>query len=469
MRWALGYLAIVGLTLNSWAQQQPPQSSVAGPLVRELNDSFAKVFERIAPAVVVINVEGIEAPRRSGRGRVWDMFQDGEQQQQGVSQEGSGFIISKDGYIMTNNHVIAGAADGGIEVILADGRHLKAAIAGQDQKSDIALLKVEANNLPVAELGDSDQAKVGNFAFAIGAPQSLPYTFTVGVISAKGRTNLIAENRYYEEFIQTDASINPGNSGGPLCDIDGKVVGINTMINVNGGGNTGLAFAVPINIAKDVSEQLIAKGYVSRAWLGISIVGISESAIARDYFPDLDHGVVVEDIEPNTPAGLSQLRRKDVILKVDGVTVAEAHDLQKQILGKKVGQTVQLDVWRGGKVVQVAVQTGEQPDRLVRASNSGQLPRFEPRLTPGVNLPMGIAVQDSSTADKAGAEIVQIQPNSAAEAAGLKIGDVITEVDGAKIGSKAEFDTAIGQGDASAGVTMLYSRSGEKAVAIVKP
>ena len=195
----------------------------------------------------------------------------------------SGFLITSDGYILTNDHVVGDAAREGITVRLKDGRKFPASLIGLDDKSDLAVIKIDAKDLPTVELGDSDAAKVGQFAFAIGAPFELPYTFTVGVISAKGRTNL-TDSRNYEEYIQTDASINPGNSGGPLCDIDGRVVGVNTLIYRM---NRGLGFAIPINLAREVGDQLISSGRVSRPWLGIEIVGIEESEALQRYFPDL--------------------------------------------------------------------------------------------------------------------------------------------------------------------------------------
>ncbi len=183
----------------------------------------------------------------------------------------------------------------------------------------------------------------------------------------QGRNDLDHYSQYYQEYIQTDASINPGNSGGPLCDIDGKVIGVNTLI---AGMNRGLGFAVPSTIAKEVSRQLMATGRVSRPWLGISIVGIEESSRARQFFTDLERGVVVNAIDPTAPAGNSELREGDVILKVDGVDVGYSRDLQREILKKTVGQEVKLDLWRSGQLVNISVRTAEQPQRVMKASNN---------------------------------------------------------------------------------------------------
>ena len=331
---------------------------------RQMNDAFASVYGKVAPAVVVIEVKRSSDVSLNGLPEGLEFFfrrPDGVPTQ---TNQGSGFIISRDGYILTNDHVVDDAAKDGIVVRLKDGRKFPASLVGLDEKSDLAVIKIDAKDLPAVELGDSDAAKVGQFAFAIGAPFELPYTFTVGVISAKGRTNL-TDSRSYEEYIQTDASINPGNSGGPLCDIDGRVIGINTLIYRM---NRGLGFAIPVNLAREVSNQLISNGRLSRPWLGIEIVGIEESEALQRYFPDVKKGVVVNGIEPGAPASRSDLRAGDVIVKVDNVPVSISRDVQREILSKKVGQNVQLELWRNGKVTMVSLRTGEQPDRITRAS-----------------------------------------------------------------------------------------------------
>ena len=351
----------LGLVVSAFAQN----TGTANALARQLNDAFASVYEKVAPAVVIVEVRRSSDVSLSGLPEGLEFFFRGPDGAPTQTNQGSGFIISADGYILTNDHVVGDSANDGITVKLKDGRKFSAKLVGMDDKSDLAVIKIEARNLPTVELGDSDAAKVGQFAFAIGAPFELPYTFTVGVISAKGRNNL-TNSRSYEEYIQTDASINPGNSGGPLCDIEGRVVGVNTLIYRM---NRGLGFAIPINLAREVSQQLIASGRVSRSWLGIEIMGIEESEALQRYFPDLKKGVVVNGIQPGTPAASSDLRAGDVILKVDNVPVSLSRDVQREILGKKVGQSVSLELWRNGKISSLTMRTGEQPDRLMRASN----------------------------------------------------------------------------------------------------
>ena len=367
---ALAVSLAIGIVGSAFAQN----AATTGTLARQLNDAFASVYEKVAPAVVVIEVKRSSDVSLSGLPEGLEFFLRRPDGAPAQTNQGSGFIISSDGYILTNDHVIGDAAAEGITVRLKDGRKFPASLVGLDDKSDLAVIKIDAKDLPTVELGDSDAAKVGQFAFAIGAPFELPYTFTVGVISAKGRNNL-TDSRSYEEYLQTDASINPGNSGGPLCDIDGRVVGVNTLIYRM---NRGLGFAIPINLARQVGDQLISNGRVSRPWLGIEIVGIEESQALQRYFPDLKKGVVVNGIAPGTPASGSDLRAGDVIVKVDNVPVSLSRDVQREILSKKVGQNVQLELWRNGKVAVVSLRTGEQPDRMTRASN--RRPPVEPPL-----------------------------------------------------------------------------------------
>src|SRR5712692_3211125 len=235
-----------------------------------------------------------------------------------------------------------------------------------DEKTDIAVIKVDAKDLPVVQLGDSDAVRVGQFAFAIGAPFKLDYTFTYGVVSGKGRSKLIATGGYsIADYLQTDASINPGNSGGPLCDIDGKVIGMNTLIN---GLNRGLGFAIPSNMAKEIGTELIAGHKIVRPWLGIRIETLGDDPSVRDLFKGVDKGVIVRTIEADAPAYKSDLRPFDVITHVDAAAVTTDSQLKHEILKKKVGQKVELSVWRKGQTIKIAVTTGELPNEIARAS-----------------------------------------------------------------------------------------------------
>jgi Do/DeqQ family serine protease len=461
------FATVIAISIAASAFAQNAGMGTPNALARQLNDAFSAVYEKVAPAVVIVEVKRSSDVSLNGLPEGLEFFFRGPDGAPTQTNQGSGFIISSDGYILTNDHVVGDSANEGITVKLKDGRRFPAKLIGLDDRSDLAVVKIDAKDLPTVELGDSDAAKVGQFAFAIGAPFELPYTFTVGVISAKGRNNL-TNSRSYEEYIQTDASINPGNSGGPLCDIEGRVIGINTLIYRM---NRGLGFAIPINLAREVGQQLITSGRVSRSWLGIEIVGIEENEALQRYFPNLSKGVVVNGIQPGTPAASSDLRAGDVILKVDAVPVSLSRELQREILAKKVGQSVKLELWRNGKISSVTVQTGEQPDRMMRASNR-PVPVAPPAKPSQSQAPLnfGLVVEDMPPGSSAkGVQVTDIAPGGAADAAGLIRGDVITEVAGKPLRSTADFDAAIAAADLTRGVMLQVDRGGERTFAILKP
>lgn len=460
--------AVALLAPGVWAAEQ---SAADSALSRTLNDSFANVFEKLAPSVVVIESETRVARPVSGLPRGLEFFlrqPNGEDRVEPAV--GTGFIFRADGHIITNNHVIADAES--ITVRLKDGRKFPAEIVGVDESTDIAVLKIDAKDLVVAEIGDSDKVRVGQFAFAIGTPMELPYTFTVGVVSAKNRDL----SQTYGELIQTDASINPGNSGGPLSDIDGRVVGVNTLIS---GMNRGLGFAIPINVAKSIADQLADDGRVRRPWLGIAIAGIEEIPELRRVFPDVARGVLVRNIEPGAPAQSSDLLAGDVITKVDGVEVSLAADLQRQILRKQIGQSVALDVWRQGKTIALKVKTGERPDfqqasirprRGVFPENG--TPKAQPSspgmsyrdATPALLKSMGIDRQATG-----GVVITEVEEGSAAAVAGLQKGDIVTEAAGKPILNSKDFDKILSSDLVDEGALVLIERGGARTIAILKP
>src|SRR6266540_3508418 len=353
----------------------PAAAAEAGKdVVHQLNNAFAKVFETVAPSVVIIEIS--KKNEISESSPLDDLFFQGPPDENNprrnpgaprpVQSEGSGFIVRPDGYIFTNFHVVEGADK--IDVKLRDGRNFPARVVGTDEKTDIAVIKIDAKNLPIVQLGDSDAVRVGQFAFAIGAPFKLDYTFTYGVVSGKGRSKLIPASGYsISDYLQTDASINPGNSGGPLCDVDGKVIGMNTLIN---GINRGLGFAIPSNMAKEIGEELIAGHKIMRPWLGIRIETLGDDASILDLLKGADKGVVVRTVEADAPAYKSDLRPFDVITRVDGAPVETDSQLQHEILKKKVGQNVELTVWRKGQTIKLPVKTGELPNEIARASKA---------------------------------------------------------------------------------------------------
>jgi serine protease Do len=266
---------------------------------------------------------------------------------------GSGFIIDKEGYVVTNNHVIENADE--IQVILKDEKVYEAEIIGRDANTDIALIKIQSDdNFAVLEIGDSDALKVGQWVVAIGNPFGLENTVTAGIVSAKGR---IVESGPYDDFIQTDASINPGNSGGPLLNMDGEVVGINTMILA---GGHGIGFAIPVNLAKNIVSQLKESGEVARGWLGVSIQDVPNDL--AEYFDIEDHrGALVADVVPGDPADMAGIRPKDIIVEVNGQTVEDSRELLRLVAGLDVGETVEVKARRNGKLKNFKVKVARRP------------------------------------------------------------------------------------------------------------
>lgn len=456
----------------------PTASAEAGKdVVHQLNSAFTRVFEIIAPTVVIIEVtkknDGNENPTLD------DLFFQGPQDEnaprrnprnsQPVQSEGSGFIVRADGYIYTNYHVLEGADR--IDVKLKDGREFQAKIVGTDEKTDVAVIRIEATNLPVAQFADSDAVRVGQFAFAIGAPFKLDYTFTYGVISGKGRSKLLATGGYsISDYLQTDASINPGNSGGPLCDIDGNVVGMNTLIN---GLNRGLGFAIPSNLANEIGQQLIAGHKIVRPWLGIRIESLGDDPSIRDLFKGLDKGVVVRTIEADAPAYKSDLRPFDVITQVDNSPVSSDTQLQREILKKKVGQSVELTVWRKGQTLKIPVTTGELPNDISRASNEVTPPAPS---KPEDSSKFGLQVQDLTKevatrlklSVQQGVIVTDVADNSLAAAQDIQREDVITEVDGKRVTNVASFREALNKADPRKGILLYLDRKGSKTFAVLK-
>ena len=444
--------------------------------MHQLNSAFEKVFETVAPSVVIIEV----TKKADGNDASLDdlFFQPpddtdphhGQHAPEPVQTEGSGFIVRQDGYIFTNYHVVEGAEK--VNVKLKDGREFTGTVAGTDEKTDIAVVKVEANSLPVVQMADSDAVRVGQFAFAIGAPFKLDYTFTFGVISGKGRNKLLETGGYnIADYLQTDTSINPGNSGGPLCDIDGKVVGMNTLIN---GLNRGLGFAIPSNLVNEIGQQLIAGQKIVRPWLGIRIETLGDNPALRDLFKGVDKGVIVRTIEADAPAYKSELRPFDVITNVDGAPVATDSQLQREILKKKIGQSVELGVWRKGQTMKIAVTTGELPNNPGQAAAAPPPPPGEPRADETNKF--GLQVQDLAKEVAArlklnvqqGVIVTNVADNSIAEAQDIRREDVITEVDGKPVTNVASFREALTSADPRRGILLYLDRKGSRTFAVLK-
>jgi serine protease Do len=483
------------LPLATAQLSEKPAAPPAGmALAKQLNEAYVSVFERVAPAVVVIDVT-----KKTPEGGVnpMDFFGDyfgrspgGEDEQDGSpapaprnrqppqqprraprapqpQSEGSGFIIKSDGFILTNAHVVNGADK--INVRIKDGRNLEGKLIGIDEKTDIAIIKVDAKDLPVAALANSDAVRVGEIVFAIGAPYNLDYTFTAGIVSAKGRNRLNVTPDGYEDFIQTDASINPGNSGGPLVNLDGQVIGMNTLIN---GINRGLGFAIPANMMRDIGGQLMDGGRVVRPYLGIRIESYDDYTKRADSFKfdGVKSGVVVVTIEPDTPAANSDLRPADVITQVDGKEVRTADELRKLVLTKKVGAKVDLSIVRKGKTMQVAVTTAELPgERPIRAANSSPRDRQKAPSEEERTSYLGVEVQtltkeiaaNLGVKEDRGVVVTAVKDGSLASEAQLRVKDVITEVGDKSITDVASFKEAVKSADPKKGVLLYVARAGK--------
>jgi serine protease Do len=367
---------------------------------------------------------------------------------------GSGVIISPDGYILTNNHVIDGATD--VRVTLADKRQLKAKIVGTDAKTDIAVLKVEGSDFPAITVGDSSKVQVGDYALAIGDPFGVGQTVTMGIISAMNRGNLGIED--YEDFIQTDAPINPGNSGGALINDRGELVGINTAILSHGsGGNEGIGFAIPINLARGVMTQILDHGKVNRAYLGIMVQDITPGISKAMNIKDMK-GVLVGDVTPNGPAQKSGVQRGDVILEVNGKTMEDSRQLRNTISMMDPTATVNLKLMRNGNPTNMSVKLGDLPADKQQA-NAEEKPSEQSLNGVTVeNLDAQTAKQLGLSPATSGVVVTDINPSSPLASAGLRQGDVIQEVNHQSVKTVAQFEEAIRK--AGDNVLLLVNRKG---------
>ncbi|HWC64888.1 MAG TPA: Do family serine endopeptidase [Thermoanaerobaculia bacterium] len=423
--------------------------------------SFAEIAQEALPSVVSItSTDIVKGPRRmsgfggdgGGGSDPFQFFfgfphpgQGDDQQQQEHKEEagGSGFIISDDGYILTNNHVIENGQK--IEVKVGDQHTYKAKVVGADPATDIALLKIDSKEkLTPISLGDSDRLRVGDWVMAIGDPWTFDKTVTVGVVSAKGRRNLTLDPNAnsFENFIQTDAAINFGNSGGPLIDVEGQVIGINTAI-YRPAQNIG--FAVPINTAKAILEQLKTKGKVTRGFLGVNIRNIDEDNMRAFGLSNMN-GALVESVEPDSPAEKAGVLHGDVIVKVDDVEVKDTQDLISYVSAKAPGSKVRLTVLRDGKTRALTVDLGE---RHGETAENETTPGKE---TGGSREKIGLSVQDLTGQARqyyridpsvTGVLVTGVSEVSAAADAGLAEGDVITEANGRKVGTAAELSKIV--------------------------
>ncbi len=381
---------------------------------------------------------------------------------------GSGVVVSPDGYIITNNHVVEKADE--IKVTLYNQQNYKGRIIGTDPKTDLAIIKIPAKNLPAIKWGDSDGLLVGEFVLAFGNPYGLGHTVTMGIISALGRANVgIAD---YEDFIQTDAAINPGNSGGPLVNITGELVGINTAIFSRTGGYQGIGFAIPSNMAKSVMTQLISKGKVTRGWLGVTIQNLT-TELAGEFGLERSAGALVTDIFRGSPAEEADLKRGDVILEVEGREIRNVGALRNIVAQSKVGSRIKLKVLREGKAVFLNVTIAEFPRDVARLAQDDTEDTLsgEENMLAGfsvMNLTREIAKQIGLSRNEKGVVIVNVDPYSAAEDSGLRKGDVIQEINKKKVKDLRDFNKIIPDIKKGDTALLFINRGGNKLYVTLK-
>ena len=412
-------------------------------------ESFSHLAEMASPAVV--NIRTVKTIK--GGGRVFRHFKRGpsgeddpmkdffnrffgENHQRDFKQRslGSGFFIDKDGYIVTNNHVIENADK--IEVILKDEKRFEAEIVGRDANTDLALIKIKPErNLPVLQFGDSDTLKVGQWVVAIGNPFGLDNTVTAGIVSAKGR---VIGSGPYDDFIQTDASINPGNSGGPLLNMNGEVIGINTAIIASG---QGIGFAIPVNLAEDIIAQLKSEGEVTRGWLGVAIQDLT-SEMAEYYGLKDRKGVLVADVFKGDPADKAGIQAKDIILEVNDQKVETSRQLTSMIAGIKVGGTATVEVFRDGKKKTFSVKLAKRSDAKLAARGTPR-EREEEELGIRVTELTTEMAQRFNLGDTAGVVVVGVGPDSKGAEAGVQVGDIIKEINHQAIETVNDYTEAV--------------------------
>ena len=447
----------------------PPSKSADVPMVPA---NFSELAETVRPGVVNIqvvkkiknvafgsgNFPGNPFGENSPFGDFFGPFSEGNPsprpEQRGV---GSGFVLSREGYIVTNNHVVEDADQ--IKVKLANGNEYDGKVVGRDPKTDLALVKIDGSaELHPLTLGNSDELKVGSWVVAIGSPFGLEQTVTAGIVSAKGR---VIGSGPYDNFIQTDASINPGNSGGPLINTKGEVVGINTAIIASA---QGIGFAIPVNMAKEIAPQLQEKGHVTRGWFGVSIQEVTPE-LMKSFGLKEKKGALVSEVIPGSPAEKAGIEQGDVIMEFDGKAVADSQDLPRMVASTPIGKSVNIKLWRNEKTLDRQVKVGEMEETVEVAK------------TPAHDKTLGISVQNLTPAiakrlrlkSETGVVVTRVEPGSPAADAGIQTGDIIREVNRKAIKNVDDLMQKLEQTKDESNILLLVQRGQNSLFAAVTP
>ena len=466
---------ILGTVLSLASSGSTPPSSTATAQLTTAPTSAGTLPEQLFVPIAkrakasVVNVSSVKKSKQDGQSFQNPFFDDpffrrffGEEferrmpaprefQQQGL---GSGVIVTQDGYIITNNHVVEGADE--LNVSFPDKRTFKAKVIGTDPKTDVAVIKIDASNLPALPWGDASQLEVGEMVLAVGNPFGLSQTVTMGIISAIGRANVGIVD--YEDFIQTDAAINPGNSGGALVNLKGELIGINTAIFSRSGGYMGIGFAIPSTMAKSVMQSLIKHGKVIRGWLGVSIQDVTPD-LAKEFGATENTGALVGDVMEDSPASKAKLERGDIITAYNGVSVRDSNHLRGLVAETSPGTTARLSVLRDKKPLDLTITIGELPKELAKASRDGS--------GKGEHALAGITVENARQSGRSkpssGVVVTDIEPESQAERAGLQKGDVIREINRKPVKDVKDFERLASQLSSRSSVLILVNR-GNRAI-----
>jgi len=462
----LAFYTLGKITGNQSAYLPYPISPNVPRQIIQTSRAFSEIVSAVSPAVV--NISTTKVLRRDSDSLLEDPFFDffrpfhdlripKKWKEQSL---GSGVVVSPDGFIITNNHVVEKSDE--IKVTLLDKKTFRGKIVGADPKTDIAIVKIDASNLPTIPWGDSEQLQVGEFVLAIGNPYGLSHTVTMGIISAVGRANVGVAD--YEDFIQTDAAINPGNSGGPLVNIKGELIGINTAIFSRTGGYQGIGFAVPSNMVRPIMSQLIQKGKIIRGWLGVTIQELTPE-LSQKFGLEKSIGALVSDVAKGSPAERSGVMRGDIILEFNGKEVKDVGNLRNMVAQSKVGSDVSIKILRSGKEYTVRLVIAELPREVAEVVPSNLPDDLESGALTGLNV-MGltkeIAKQLGFTKDEKGVVVVRVEPSTPADEAGIKKGDVIKEVDKKQVDNLEDFNRIVSNLKRNETILLFIARGDKK-------